>query len=1653
LGGAVFELEEFSAAQPPVPGVETASGRVRITGRYDLKGGEYTAAVTATSWRIVPTSEVPLSGPVDVEYAGSGRGRMIFGKARLASNLTVSPDIALGELVVDADLQGDQAVVAARAPAFSAMADATVSLNAPYSTTLRINAKALDLARAVAGLAVPVSIAGTADVGIEASGPLERWRTGRASLEVSGLDGQVQTLPVSLREPARVRYDDGRVSVDRLEATIGKTSVSVAGSLPVSSGGASTTAPVDDALQATLTGDLYDVAVAAAVAASATPADPAGPPIAAGRGPLVLLARVTGSIESPAYAADAEIGPGMVQARADLAPVENLVVRAHVENGRLELRQFSGSYSGAAVTATGRAPLSLLSGGTSDTADGGAVLHAAAAGVTAAVLRPFVDDATISQLGGSLDARLDLSSRSLNLDDVEGGVVLERLNLEVEDLPVFQRMPTRVVVRGGTARIESWAWESEGTSLEVTGQVRLADQQAAILANGTLDARLLTPFLGISGVSTAGWVDTRLSVAGALTEPTITGDIKLIDGELRLREPRIVASDLNATAVLAPGSTSLTALSGTVNGGTLSGSGQVRYSPEIQGAFTANVTGMAVNFPEGLRTEIDSALELTTAVKEGAPAHRLGGLVTIRRGAYREPLALVAGLLNNLQRTGTATGSPPSPFLQSLALDVRVVTDEDLVIDNNVAKAQLGADLRVLNVASSPALSGRAELREGGQLFLGRNTYLVENGTIDFASPTTIEPRLGIEASTRAGNVDIQVRISGTPDDLTTELTGDDPDTGESIGQQDLASLLLTGRRLDQLDARQAAEIGAQVVGNLSGDVLGFAGRAVGLDTLRLGAPTNPRDPGDLASETDPTQRVTFGKSLGSTLDVTLSQSLRESNDQTWIIDYLPLRRLAFRFVSDDDDLRSYAFRHDVTFGAPAARSDDVSRQVEPPRVSSVRLTGTLGFPEAQVRSQLRLTPGERFDFVDWQDDRDRLERFYRQQRHFAAQIATRRDDAEGVVLTYTIDAGPETRIRVMGVTLPDHVLREIETAWAQAVFEGFLLEEAVAIVRRELALQAAYEPSLEIRVEGDESIRTLVIDVTPGPRARQIDVRFDGGDESLQSALLDELADSALQALTDPPVYERAVLAALRTRGYAQASAVVGAPMFDETVAVVPVTLNAGPQFRVSGVSFEGTAAIPPDDLRAEAGIEPGALYRAEEVDSARARLQARYRREGFGRASFTARQTLRPSDAAADVVFAASEGPRQVIQQITISGTRQVDEDVVRRQLRLKTGDTLRTSDWLDARRRLFESGLFRRVDISVEPAEGSTDTSPVGLRVVVEEWPTLRLRYGLQVEEERPEENVNGRDLVPGLSADITRRTLFGRAVTLGAALQYERYERLGRVFLNTPTLFGRPVQSSFTLERSREESRANTLVTDITSTAWEQRGRRGRLSLSYGLRFERNRTFDTMPTDPDFPFDLTVHIGRLTSGLTWDSRDDPSDSMSGTFVSTSFEHGSSGLGSDLLFIRSLTQAYYFRSWKSLVFASAARYGAVKPLEEQLLVSSLRFFAGGARTVRGVAEDSLGGLDFLGDPLGGRGLLTLNQEIRFPLYRWLRGVGFVDMGNVFPEVSGVRVRELVGSTGFGLRLVTPFALFRVDYGKTIWNQPEDASGRWTFGIGQTF
>jgi outer membrane protein insertion porin family len=105
-----------------------------------------------------------------------------------------------------------------------------------------------------------------------------------------------------------------------------------------------------------------------------------------------------------------------------------------------------------------------------------------------------------------------------------------------------------------------------------------------------------------------------------------------------------------------------------------------------------------------------------------------------------------------------------------------------------------------------------------------------------------------------------------------------------------------------------------------------------------------------------------------------------------------------------------------------------------------------------------------------------------------------------------------------------------------------------------------------------------------------------------------------------------------------------------------------------------------------------------------------------------------------------------------------------------------------------------------------------------------------------------------------------------------------------------------------------------------------------------------------------------------------------------------------------------------------------------------------------VRGYPPNSLGEADLFG-PRGGHALLILNQELRFPIYRWVRGVGFVDAGNVFPRASDLRVTDLSIGVGWGLRLATPVGLIRVDLGVPLSRDDGRRSPRFHFSLGQMF
>lgn len=97
---------------------------------------------------------------------------------------------------------------------------------------------------------------------------------------------------------------------------------------------------------------------------------------------------------------------------------------------------------------------------------------------------------------------------------------------------------------------------------------------------------------------------------------------------------------------------------------------------------------------------------------------------------------------------------------------------------------------------------------------------------------------------------------------------------------------------------------------------------------------------------------------------------------------------------------------------------------------------------------------------------------------------------------------------------------------------------------------------------------------------------------------------------------------------------------------------------------------------------------------------------------------------------------------------------------------------------------------------------------------------------------------------------------------------------------------------------------------------------------------------------------------------------------------------------------------------------------------LPPSLRFFAGGAQSVRGYGFQSIGPRNSYDRVMGGRNLFVSSTEVEHYFSRDWGIAAFVDTGNAF---NGSDYRPKVG-TGLGLRWRSPVGMIRVDVGVPV-------------------
>jgi outer membrane protein assembly factor BamA len=1294
-------------------------------------------------------------------------------------------------------------------------------------------------------------------------------------------------------------------------------------------------------------------------------------------------------------------------------------------------------------------------------------------------------------LGGlrDLEARADLAAVGVEA----GGTVI--------------RAADPVVVRLASGLIEMPPVRLLGPGTEIVVSAAIAPEESGPVraeARGTFDLRLLRVLAG--DLQASGRGEVVLSVGGTRLAPTWQGTLTAEADAVRHPDLPAPISDFQGRAALEGTTLTIERLEFLAGGGPVRGAGTILVgaaAPEDDaGGLRRRVFGLRrvdvrlqgkdvrAEFPEGFRSVADLDLTLT-GDRAGVT---LGGWVEIVRGIYRKDFRLEETITRRRPAELFDVEVPPGP-LQRLRLDLTIRAPSDAWIRNDLGSIEGQGEVRVTGTLGRPSVAGRVTLIEGGTIQFRQVRYRVQSGTIDFADPQEIRPHFDLLAETRVASYQVTLHLEGTPDEFRYELGSDPP-----LPQPDIVALLLTGRTLGSLETGGAilAEetISSYLAGRLSTELMERLSGRGGLDVLVI-------DPLQVNAHGDPTARVTLGKRVTPDLFVTYSSELGSSQGSVYQLDYTLTRDFSFSSQRDADGSIGGDFKFIRRGEPPLPPGLDGAR---PPTVEAIRLEGELRYPDRRLRRKLRVRRGRPRDRAEINAGIDRLEQFYRDRGYLTAEVdhEERAAGPDGVELVVTVRSGPRLTLRFEGDRVRDNLRRQVAEAWQRELFLDDVLDTASGTILDALRdrghLRAAVEPVVETR--DPDHVRVL-FRVRRGPRIRASSVRVPGASQIPERRVLGVIR-TAPDGLFTRGIVRRDVLAedaeAIRDlyleRGFPAAK--VDEPRVDFDAAgrraAVLFPVEEGPRVTIRGVVFEGNEAFESDRLASLAALRPGHPYTARSVEEAIVRLRRAYDEAGFPDAEIDHRPPAltRGDEAprAEDVVFRVRERRRQQVGRIEIGGNLLTRDGVIRKALTVRPGGWLSRNDMLRSQTRLYRRGIFRSVSVDAAPdgppsggpaggappgdasagqapgggsppgpapgnpaaGEPSPDPVPRTVRVEVREAAPLTQVFGIGYDSEAK---------LRGLY-EITHRNVLGSGRAVGLLTRASELEQRAAVSYREMGIFGGRfdvLASAFVEDEERPAFEVRTIGSSVQLS--RQLSRNTRTLYRYSLR-------DVDLSDAAATFEgTTLRLSSFAVSAVHDTRDAFFDPRRGHYLSGEVQWYGEGIASEADFTKTYTQFLFFREIAPrAVWAQALRVGLASPFGRSRddpvstgdalsgVPPSERFFAGGDTTVRGFRRDRLGPLDPLtGDPVGGEMVVLFNQEVRFPIWRFLHGVVFYDAGNVFRTRDDFDLDDLRHVAGAGLRFATPVGPFRLEYGHLLDREPGEDRGRLFLSIGQAF
>ncbi|MFH1354630.1 MAG: outer membrane protein assembly factor BamA [Candidatus Omnitrophota bacterium] len=510
-----------------------------------------------------------------------------------------------------------------------------------------------------------------------------------------------------------------------------------------------------------------------------------------------------------------------------------------------------------------------------------------------------------------------------------------------------------------------------------------------------------------------------------------------------------------------------------------------------------------------------------------------------------------------------------------------------------------------------------------------------------------------------------------------------------------------------------------------------------------------------------------------------------------------------------------------------------------------------------------------------------------------------------------------------------------------------------------------------------------------------------------------------------------------------------------------ITIKIKEGKRYLVGNISIEGNKDLSQDLILARLEhCVPGKVFSQEALKEDIANIQSLYFDKGYISNQIEEATSLNPYTTRVDIIYNIAENEIAYVNKIKVVGNVKTKDVVVRRELRIYPGDRFDGDKLKRSKERLQNLGFFEEVgydakdtdvpnkkDLVVEVKESKTGAFSFGGG-----YSTVDQFVGF-VEIEQKNFDWKNFPYFTGAGQNLTLRASFG-SVSSGFDLSFTE-----------PWVFDYPVSFGFDLykrQHEREEDVGYGYDQDITGgdiRLGTEVSEYLRANLVY--RYDNIKIADVaIEASSDLKSEEGKNvISSLRPGITFDTRDNVFYPRKGNLFSSSLEWAGGPFSGDKEFWKYYgTAVQYFPLFQNSALEFKARAGLadVYSTTEKVPIYE-RFFAGGASTVRGYEERSLGPIDSASkDPLGGESMLVGNIEYTHPVFDFLKAAVFYDIGNVWGKMNDIGSSGLKSSVGLGFRIKTPIGPIKLDYGIPLDKAPgedDTKSGRFHFSAGQSF